>query len=63
MGRIFSGKTAKDTESAAESLIDPALAGYLPKRSSRFSSRLTVTEQQKEPPQIEDSNEKKSRQG
>ena len=60
MGRIFSGKPARDTEFAAESLIDPTLAGNLPKKNSKHSSLLTLTEQQQVASQIDDLSENKS---
>lgn len=59
MRRIFSGKSARDTEFAAESLINPVLTGNLPKKNSQRSSMLTVTEQQQESPQIDDLSDKK----
>ena len=60
MGRIFSGKPARDTEFAAESLIDPTLSGNLSKKNSKHSSLLTLTEQQQVASQIDDLNENKS---
>jgi hypothetical protein len=61
MGRIFSGKPARDTEFAAESMINPILVGKLPKKNRRHSSLLTLTEQQQVASQIDDLSENKSR--
>ncbi|MGE5615139.1 MAG: hypothetical protein ACM3XR_12125 [Bacillota bacterium] len=60
MGRIKSGKTARDTETAAESGIFIEMAGSTVNKMNSNSTRMTVTEQLRSSRQIDDFFDKKN---
>lgn len=61
MGRIYSGKPARDTEKAAESIINSTLASSTLIKLNESVVRLSVTDQMQSTQQIDDLYEKKSR--
>jgi len=63
MGRISSGKPAKDVEAASESLIDGNLGGSILQKSLGLPVHASVGEALQSGRQIDDVGEKKQRSG
>ena len=62
MGRNYSGKNVRDTETAAESTIFNTLFSNIDKKSSDITAQMTVTAQMQSDHQYDDFLEKKKSQ-
>ena len=61
MGRIYSGKPVRDTETAAESIINSTLTSNTIKKINEMAIHMTVTAQFQSSQQIDEFYEKKSK--
>lgn len=59
MGRIYPGKAVRDTETAAESIINSTLISSTYKKINNAANPMTITEQLQSDQQIDDFWEKK----